>query len=978
MIDFEEEDRNDDAARKIQKLAHTYIAKCRLFKIVCANFVKKFDRVNEKFYYKNKSTGEISFEKPKSLRSGDLEDPRDFESPDGYDPFDDASLPTGYALVILNNEFPRSEGRIPTLPVTTNQEYDELNDLLSHDFICKIPEENTYFLKNASNGEVKDAFERIKHRCKKKNYFVLYFCTHVLTVVGGEEKNKSETSYFAMRDSVFTKPIEIAKSCLSLTDLVKMMKKLPCKRKSAIVNYCHTLSSENSFFAPVKLLYPPSDMLSRLADQAECAVLATCVQGMSMSENLKHGPHIFKSKAATEEDAAEEAAEAEKIAAAASEEEKEAKDISGPGNLENDAPVEDDDEDEEDDRDLDNEDFQTALGGGVNYHAHLNVTNKIVEAPKDSTQQLVERYLTYWGVPADPDILISPRPSRPLAKWRNDEETEFEYEIDMPTQESISDHFYSTVWWQSKRLLRPPVNFIKLKYREYLRRHLHAPLQSNISIPGERFSVFVDALTQGLRGGCHKPTKRQITIKALYDYVSAKVQEKLAKYRNDKISEINKNLDEARKIVEEREMKDAEEAKTEGKDDKLGKGKKDKKKKEEKEKEVALKIPGENEVEPEEAIDLNQMTAKANKDIASINTMFMSPILFLPKKNPKAAKFPICSRCGPPAAPERPFIVRTGISEIALEWYDQPFNGVPPFKYQVEVRSNTRVYNKWMKCPSPLDITRTTFIVRDLPSGVPCQFRVKSYNNGGWSKYSLYTPMVTPGDELTPLNTQGRWRRIIQGGPLATIDMLTSQPLDRNEHIIGLHKLVSFANIECGFTKGVIQLKAAHSAVHGLKIFPDDPEIAKPAFLLLGWCLKEGTPGFKRVKIYLRNEGVPSIAESFMDNEKFRLDTAILNNISWLRGNMPRKPQIGYIPDPPEYIYPAEEENVDEDDDEEMERLACLEDIRFAEDKKRNEEEERMFAERATKAKEEKNAKEKADEKARKKQERFLRERAAK
>jgi hypothetical protein len=135
--------------------------------------------------------------------------------------------------------------------------------------------------------------------------------------------------------------------------------------------------------------------------------------------------------------------------------------------------------------------------------------------------------------------------------------------------------------------------------------------------------------------------------------------------------------------------------------------------------------------------------------------------------------------------------------------YNQPFAGVEPSKYQVDVRSNTRVCHMWKICPSPTDIVRPAFIVRGLPSGVPCQFRVKAFNNGGWSKYvsghtclyplaagsvtcfnslspstsnspqrvrsvqhspaaipahrySVSTPMVTPGDELTPLNVQVR------------------------------------------------------------------------------------------------------------------------------------------------------------------------------------------------------------------------------
>lgn len=41
---------------------------------------------------------------------------------------------------------------------------------------------------------------------------------------------------------------------------------------------------------------------------------------------------------------------------------------------------------------------------------------------------------------------------------------------------------------------------------------------------------------------------------------------------------------------------------------------------------------------------------------SSGNPLVQSPILLVPKKYPSAANNPICFRCGPPAAPERPYV----------------------------------------------------------------------------------------------------------------------------------------------------------------------------------------------------------------------------------------------------------------------------------------------------------------------------------
>ena len=987
MFDAEQEDREDEAVRVIQRKCRVFIARLRLIKLTRSNYLKKYDRINDYFYYKNKTTGAILRDKPVCLGMDDLPDPREFDAPEGYDAMDEENAASGFAIVLVNNEFPSSHGKFPNLPASTVSEFLALEDVLTNDFICKFPAENTYFMRNAKCFEFKDMLDRLKSTIKKKNFLVLYICTHVITVVGGEKQNPHETAYLCMNDSIFTKPEDIVKTCVSLTELSILMNKLACKKKTVIMNYAHVPPPEKSFFAPVKVMYPPKDFLSRMANMMDCAVLASCISGCSMSDALKQGPHRMKIGAATEaEKEAEEKEKEEEMKkkekkdkkAKKAEHDTEEKDAAGgagnedevgehadanadrptskddhhhqhrPGSNENfgarpgtskEVVEEEELSDNEDDRDYENEDFQTAIGGGFNHHAHLHHQNKVVVFRSDPTQRIVDEYLEYWKVPPDPSIVITERPNRPVATWKRDEETNNEFDITLPTDKETRDHRVGLLLWRLKRIVRPPVNFFKVKYREFLRRHLYAPEQCSIYLPGDELSVFGTALIKGLEGEAHKPNKKQVSIKMLYECIKENVPKRLRQYKEDCNKQFDLRLSNAQLIM----ALGDEEAPGWMSDDAF--------------KEFKIEVE-------DERREINNMKAQ-------------SPTLFIPTKNVKAGKNPVCYRCGPASAPERPYIVRTGVSEIALEWYDQPFDGVETVKYSVEVKNHTRVFHTWQVVPSPRDIVSTTYIVRDLPSGVPCQFRCRAFNPGGWSQYSAATQMVTPGDSLTPMPTQARWRRVVQGGILATMDLIMNRPVNRTEHIIGLQKIIAFVMVDCGFKKSAVQIKAANVAMHDLMTFTHDAEIATPAFTILGWCMKEGSPGLKRVKIYLRKMKPDAIAIEFMENGRFRLDTNVMSAILFFRSqSMIHFPEgtPGHVPALPEIDIP-EDNNVDINDDEEEEQKAIAEDSRKVAEAIQAAQDEKDFLERTAATKAAEKARLEADEMARKKAEKWERDR---
>jgi hypothetical protein len=72
--------------------------------------------------------------------------------------------------------------------------------------------------------------------------------------------------------------------------------------------------------------------------------------------------------------------------------------------------------------------------------------------------------------------------------------------------------------------------------------------------------------------------------------------------------------------------------------------------------------------------------------------------------------------------------------------------------------------------------------VKNLPIGIPFDFRVKAYNSGGWSQFSESSTRVTPGKEYDPISMETRWALINQGGVLSIIDIL--QHHNENRYVL--------------------------------------------------------------------------------------------------------------------------------------------------------------------------------------------------
>jgi hypothetical protein len=287
--------------------------------------------------------------------------------------------------------------------------------------------------------------------------------------------------------------------------------------------------------------------------------------------------------------------------------------------------------------------------------------------------------------------------------------------------------------------------------------------------------------------------------------------------------------------------------------------------------------------------------------------------LILPRRAPFALENPVCCRCGPPCAPDRPYIVRVGPNEVLLEWYNPGFDGIAPIRYQVSVFSQSRNFHTWTPVYYPGEIRKNSFLVRNLPAGIPCQFRVQGYNRGGWGANSDETIRVIPGEEQQPVNSYLRWRKLCKGGALTILDRLDMYPDARYEHIQGLQKLIVFASKASGidrdsksvngtsgasgsvgitggsFSKGMIPVKTILAAIYALHKFPHDPEIAGPAFRVIAWCLRlvvrasgPYTMKDKIVKLLCQHD-ISALCVDYMAT--CRENTSILGSVGMIRSS---------------------------------------------------------------------------------------------
>ena len=251
--------------------------------------------------------------------------------------------------------------------------------------------------------------------------------------------------------------------------------------------------------------------------------------------------------------------------------------------------------------------------------------------------------------------------------------------------------------------------YVQAQIRESKIRHITAPAQTTVYEEDGNYTIFGRAVGVALKGGAskHDNPDHVVTVKDIFLFIHNHVKKQLLKVNANK---------------EKRKEKETAEKRT--KKVIVVKGKKDSNK------------------EDAEVVDEDE-----DKEVN------MSPCLIIPSNDKGLALLdnPIAYTVGPPAAPERPWIISQVYNEVQLEWYDPAFDGISPSKYRLYMKNVTKNFNKWNVVYHPGDIRINTFVMKNLPLGVACQFRVQAFNVGGWGKLSEESRFVIPGEDLEPV-----------------------------------------------------------------------------------------------------------------------------------------------------------------------------------------------------------------------------------
>eukprot|EP01032_Pedospumella_encystans_P024737 gene24737-27963_t len=309
--------------------------------------------------------------------------------------------------------------------------------------------------------------------------------------------------------------------------------------------------------------------------------------------------------------------------------------------------------------------------------------------------------------------------------------------------------------------------------------------------------------------------------------------------------------------------------------------------------------------------------------------LYQTPVMFTPVGHGDMVDNPVCMRCEPPIPPERPYIIRIGENEIMLEWYNPPYDGIAPFKYKIAMKNVTRNFNTWSDVYYPGDIVKTRFLVRNLPMGIACQFRVAAFNNGGWGEFSEPTTHVIPGEQHQVLPDALRWKRIRQGGTLAVLDRLESHVHYHSEYEVGLRLLLGAGQNAHGFKNSATIVRVTTLALEALHTYNMDPDIAAYAFTLIGLCLRNRKTNPKVRQLILADDLAATVSKYL---KYFRRHPQVMGSISFLRGGiknyLPSDPEQDLqtlIPAPGEHPEAeAEEEEiivVDEEDDDDGQEI---------------------------------------------------------
>lgn len=497
---------------------------------------------------------------------------------------------------------------------------------------------------------------------------------------------------------------------------------------------------------------------------------------------------------------------------------------------------------------------------------------------------LWEQLMKDLNLRVDRPITKTPRPATPAPVWTQNESTGFAIKVDLPDAQTRRTYWRQLMYWRLLRMAAKPVNLCKRIVRHQKRVHLLAPRQVSLVFQGH--SLFGAALVSAVRGGACRPGQPLLTLCQLFAHIHS--------HMNIVLDKVNNTL----KPVDEEEAE--QEHSGEQTADTNAYLRRKKKKKDKKP---------------------NPSPLDASSDPnASRRRIAQTACLYLPKGDVTCLSFPVAYACGAPAAPERPFILQTLPTSVLIEWFNPPFDGVLPSLYKIYMRNVTRNFHHWEEVYYPGGIAKTQFLIRNLPIGVACQFKVSAFNNGGWGAASMPTSYVTPGEEQAEITQEMRWHRVRQGGVLAVLDQMKKYSINAEEQLIGLRILLGLGLCSSGYKSTKFALQIAEQCLTIARAFGSHhPDLLAYVFRTLTCCLLGKAE--RKVRQLLNVNHLDDILSRAM--AQYRHDPGVVNAAQGLRaGNM-----ANYLPPVPKdcklkILFPAHEdkdESAEESDDDDEE-----------------------------------------------------------
>lgn len=276
----DEDEIREQAASKLQAIYRARIAKRLLKALIRASYCKIKDELNGGYLYKNKRTGQLYKTKPKFLGKDDLPSPRTYRAPPGYVPGEPAR--DIFSLVISNTEF--MQKRIPQMVKCHVYDYEELEEIFIHPFLCRVPVDNFMSYQNTSKDMFEIAMRNMIEMTRTGAAFVMYLHTHIIHIQRGKRKD----GYIVMKDSILKSEKFIEETCVSLTEFGEMLRAMRTTERIIFLDCCHICPQEYSTIRWKNIImYPPPNLAQNLSRKSDSVVISGANTGYNRKEEAK-------------------------------------------------------------------------------------------------------------------------------------------------------------------------------------------------------------------------------------------------------------------------------------------------------------------------------------------------------------------------------------------------------------------------------------------------------------------------------------------------------------------------------------------------------------------------------------------------------------------------------------------------------------------------------------------------------------------